>query len=182
MPLDKPTVPAFVHAPERDHGRRQWVGSKGDWIAFSQDDGPLTMRNVYAMVEITLPSLENVGISRDHPWPPDGPEAFRFKYKLARTELLKIQISTAPYLADDVWRYEAIAVFDKLIAFVQKPRDREWIILRNNSLAPRRYVDAVAIPNTDFWGHLLRIYVVTEPRGDIVVWEPYTWGESYYMS
>ena len=54
---------------------------------------------------------------------------------------MKIQINTAPYLADDVWRYEVIAVFDKLIAFVHKPRDREWIILRNNSLAPRRYVD-----------------------------------------
>ena len=44
------------------------------------------------------------------------------------------------------------------------------------------YVDAVAIPDNDFWGHMWHIYAVTEPRGDIVVWEPYTWGESYYMS
>ena len=117
MPLDKPTVPALVHAPEEDQGPKHWVGSKGDWIAFVQEDGPLTIRNVYRSVDITLPSLENVGISPDRAWPP-GPLAFHYTSKLAKTELLKIHIDRTPYLQDEVWPYEAIAVFDKLIAFV----------------------------------------------------------------
>jgi hypothetical protein len=24
---------------------------------------------------------------------------------------------------------------------------------------------------------LFRVYAVTEPRGDVLVWEPHTWGE-----
>jgi hypothetical protein len=44
----------------------------------------------------------------------------------------------------DQWYYEAIMIFDKLIAYVDRPQDNDWVILKNYHLAPRRYVDACA--------------------------------------
>jgi hypothetical protein len=29
---------------------------------------------------------------------------------------------------------------------------------------------------------LFRVYAVTEPRGDVLVWEPHTWGEASYLN
>ena len=55
----------------------------------------------------------------------------------------------------------------------------DWIILRHDYLAPAKYVDAIdALP----WGDAdERIYAVTELQGDVLVWEPYKWGESCYL-
>ena len=72
------------------------------------------------------------------------------------------------------WHFSAIAVFDKVIAVIHKPHDTDWIILRNDYLAPATYVDAIA---TNLYGEDERIYAVTAPRGDVLVWEPFKWSE-----
>ena len=74
MPLDKRAVPDFVLPEEEDHGPRYWVGCNGDWMAFVHHDGTLTIRNVYTAVILTLPSLQDVGISPSCArWPPGKP-------------------------------------------------------------------------------------------------------------
>jgi hypothetical protein len=77
----------------------------------------------------------------------------------------------------DQWHYEAIMMFDKLIAYVDRPQDNDWVILKNYHLAPRRYVDACAFRRFSDQTELYRVYTVTEPRGNILVWEPHTWVE-----
>jgi hypothetical protein len=56
-----------------------------------------------------------------------------------------------------------MVVLDKLLAFVQHPRDREWIIMSNPYLAPRTYVDAVGVLGYGPSAHMHRAYTVTEP-------------------
>ena len=154
---------------------KHWVGSNGEWMAFVWDLDRWSLKNVYRELELPLPSIQRVGITPKHDeWPPAPP--FCYKYKQAMLELLKIQIPARPYLIEGVWHYDAIAVFDKLIAFIHWPRDKDWIILHNHCLWPARYVDAVT---TSDWRRLpRRIYAVTELRGYVYVWEPYDWGKS----
>jgi hypothetical protein len=84
-------------------------------------------------------------------------------------QLLKIQITAEPYRVGHRWNYYVIAVFDKIIAIMRGgSRDVQWRILRNDYLAPSRYVDAILTTG--------RIYAVTAPRGDVLVWEPTIWG------
>jgi hypothetical protein len=85
-------------------------------------------------------------------------------------QLLKIQITAEPYRVGNKWNYYVIAVFDKMIAIMRGgSRDVQWRILRNDYLAPSRYVDAILTSG--------RIYAVTAPRGDVLVWDPTIWGE-----
>ena len=77
-------------------------------------------------------------------------------------------------MRDEESHFNAIAVFDKVIAVIHKPHDTDWIILRNDYLAPATYVDAIA---TNLYGEDERIYAVTAPRGDVLVWEPFKWSE-----
>ncbi|KAK1694707.1 hypothetical protein QYE76_011404 [Lolium multiflorum] len=154
MPLDKPTVPAFIHTKEEldGHGPMHWVGCNGDWVAFVQQDGHLTIRNIYISdTIIPLPSLQDAGISlgpTSEWW--HGSPPFLFKYKIDKSlELLKVRIVKRPY-KDDLagpWHYEVIVVFDELIAILQAPLEKEWNILRNPEFFDRNsYVDAMGIP------------------------------------
>jgi hypothetical protein len=188
MPLDKPTVPAFIHTKEEldGHGPMHWVGCNGDWVAFVQQDGHLTIRNIYISdTIIPLPSLQDAGISlgpTSEWW--HGSPPFLFKYKIDKSlELLKVRIVKRPY-KDDLagpWHYEVIVVFDELIAILQAPLEKEWNILRNPEFFDRNsYVDAMGIPGYGTSSHLHRVYAVTYPYGDVLVWEPYTCGESLF--
>ena len=98
-------------------------------------------------------------------------------------ELLKVRIVKRPY-KDDLagpWHYEVIVVFDELIAILQAPLEKEWNILRNPEFFDRNsYVDAMGIPGYGTSSHLHRVYAVTYPYGDVLVWEPYTCGESLF--
>ena len=51
--------------------------------------------------------------------------------------------------------------------------ETEWRILKNNFLAPSLYTDAILDSG--------RIYAVTEPRGDVLVWEPLEYGKIPYL-
>ena len=180
MPLDSPIVEAFVpidnegaaddEGDEADDGveiveddgfeyKGHWVGANGGWIAVVQHPGRWYMQNVYRMVKIGRPPVQHVGI---HPyrlqWYPCTP--FTYSYQRASIELLKIQITMKSHKWGDKWHYDTIAVFDKFIAIIQQPHDRDWIILRNGYLAPAKYVDAIA---TDMGGTMERIYTVTKP-------------------
>jgi hypothetical protein len=171
MPLNKKTLKAHVHCNDSD-GRGHWVGSHGDWMAFVMDNGLLKIRHMYREVTIDLPLLAHIGVL----------PAFRtctFSYKQCELQLLKIQITKTPYMekCSDQWHYEAIMMFDKLIAYVDRPQDNDWVILKNYHLAPRRYVDACAIHRFGDRRELYHVYAVTKPRGDVLVWEPHTWGE-----
>jgi hypothetical protein len=188
MPLDKPTVPAFIHTKEEldGHGPMHWVGCNGDWVAFVQQDGHLTIRNIYISdTIIPLPSLQDAGIylGPTREWWNASPP-FLFKYKIDKSlELLKVRIVKRPY-KDDLagpWHYEVIVVFDYLIAILQAPLEKEWNILRNPEFFDRNsYVDAMGIPGYGTSSHLHRVYAVTYPYGDVLVWEPYTCGESLF--
>jgi hypothetical protein len=68
-------------------------------------------------------------------------------------------------------------IFDKLIAYVGSTHDNDWVILKNYHLAPHRYVDACAFRRFVERTQLFHVYAFTEPRGDVLVWEPHTWGE-----
>ena len=147
-------------------------------MTFVQQDRHLTIHNIYRSdTNISLPSLEAVGISLSplrECWLHSPP--FLFKYKLANIVLFKIQIVKRPY-QDEVarpWRYEVIAVFDNLIAIVQAPLDKKWNILSNPKFEGRDYVDSIGIPGYGTSSHLHRVYTVTYPYGDVLVWEPYT--------
>ena len=83
-----------------------------------------------------------------------------------------------PRKVNNKWYYNAIAVFDKFIAIIEQPRDRDWIILLNDYLAPATYVDAFAISRLY---SMDSIYAVTQPRGDVLLWEPNKWSKSRYI-
>ena len=121
----------------------------------------MALFNVYTQTVVDLPSVRNVGIH------PDGP--FVYRYDMTRMQLLKIQITNTPYRIGGIWNYYVIAVFDKFIAIMRGARDQNWRILRNDFLAPSRYVDAILDGD--------RICALTAPRGDLFVWEPTVWGE-----
>jgi hypothetical protein len=162
MPLDSPSAKAFVPCTQEGPGDKHWVGSNGEWVAVVQEQARWSLLNVYTDEEIPLPSVHNVGIV------PDGP--FLYRYDLAHMQLLKIQITAEPYRVGNKWNYYVIAVFDKMIAIMRGgSRDVQWRILRNDYLAPSRYVDAILTSG--------RIYAVTAPRGDVLVWDPTIWGE-----
>jgi hypothetical protein len=164
MPLNKKTLKAHMHCNDLD-GRGHWVGSHGDWMTLVTNKGLLKIRHMYRELTIDLPLLAHIGVL----------PAFRtckFSYKQCELQLLKIQITKTPYMerGSDQWHYEAIMIFDKLIAYVEKPQDNDWVILKNYHLAPRRYVDACAIRRFGDRGELYHVYAVTEPRGDVLVW------------
>jgi hypothetical protein len=50
-----------------------------------------------------------------------------FEYKLCDLQLLKIKITKNPYkeVEKGPWNYKVIVIFDKLIAFVSRPRDHD---------------------------------------------------------
>jgi hypothetical protein len=102
-----------------------------------------------------------------------------FSYKQCDLQLLKIQITKTPYIEDEggLWHYEAIVIFGKLIIFVSRPHDNNWVILQNYHLAPCRYVDACAFRRFGSRTQVFRVYAVTKPQEDVIVWEPHTWGE-----
>jgi hypothetical protein len=127
---------------------------------------------MYRDVTIDLPLLAHIGVLPAHP-------TCAFSYKQCELQLLKIQITKTPYMeqGSDQWHYEAIVIFEKLIAYVDRPQDNDWVILKNYYLAPRRYVNACAFRRFGDRTELYRVYAVTEPRGDVLVWEPHTWGE-----
>jgi hypothetical protein len=47
--------------------------------------------------------------------------------------------------------------------------DSDWRILKNDFLRPSFYADAIYDEG--------RIYAVTEPRGDVLVWQPMEYGK-----
>jgi hypothetical protein len=171
MPFNKKTLKAHVHCNDLD-GRGHWVGSHDDWMSLVTDNGLLKIRHMYREVTIDLPLLAHIGVLPSF-------RTCKFSYKQCELQLLKIQITKTPYKekCSDQWHYEAIVIFDKLIAYVDSPQDNDWVILKNYHLAPRRYVDACAIRRFGDRRELYRMYAVTEPRGDVLVWEPHTWGE-----
>ena len=145
---------------------KHWVGSNGEWMAFVWDLDRWSLKNVYRELELPLPYIQRVGITPIHDeWSPAPP--FCYEYKLAKLELLKIQIPCRPYLIEGVWHYNAIAVFDKLITFIHCPHDKDWIILNNHCLRPAKYVDDIT--TNDYSRRPRHIYVVIEPRGDVYV-------------
>ena len=161
MPLDAPLARAFVPCAQNGHGDKHWVGANGEWVAVVQDQARWSLLNVYTKEEIPLPSVRNVGIT------PQGP--FLYRYQLAHMQLLKIQITAEPYRTGNIWNYYAIVVFEKIIAIMRGgTRDMQWRILQHDFLAPSRYVDAVLMSE--------RIYAVTAPTGDVLVWDPTIWG------
>lgn len=162
MPLDAPSAGAFVPCVDAGPGLKHWVGANGEWVAFVQDQARWYLLNVYTNVEIEVPSVQNVGIYYHH-------SPFHYHHDMARIRLNKIQIASPPELVGNRWRYDLIAVFDKFIAVMRGGRDVNWRILCNDFLAPSRYVDAIMDGE--------RIYAVTSPSGDVLVWEPTIWGE-----
>ena len=89
IPLDKPSIGAYVHAEEEGPSMKHWVGSKGEWIAFVHHPGPWYIENSYRNVDIPLSHVEHVGINPIlNDWLRRNP--FSFRYKLTRIELLKI--------------------------------------------------------------------------------------------
>ena len=86
----------------------------------------------------------------------------------ARSGALKVLLPQRPRQEYGKWHYDAIVVFDKVIAFISWPNDKEWIILRDEYLRPEKYVDAVFTSGWSDSPH--RIYAVTEPSGDVRVW------------
>jgi hypothetical protein len=119
--------------------------------------------------------MQRVGIDQyEAEWYPCPP--FTYYYQHARIELLKIHIAKKPSKFCKEWHYNAIAVFDKFIATIECPYQKDWTILRNDYLAPATYVDAFSIGNSPEC--MTRIYAVTEPRGDVLLWEPSKWSKS----
>ncbi|KAM0908765.1 hypothetical protein ACQ4PT_015247 [Festuca glaucescens] len=161
-PLDSAVVSAFVPCRVIGRNNKHWVGANGDWVAFVQDQAQWTLLNVYTKAEITLPSIRNVGIHPD--------DHFRYHWEMASLVLLKIQITGEPFLFEGRWHYCAIAVFDKTIAIMMGGTDSDWRILKNDFLRPSLYADAIYDEG--------RIYAITEPRGDVLVWQPMEYGEA----
>ena len=152
-----------------------WVGANGEWIAFAQRPGRWYLQNVYTMVQVELPPVQRVEIDQyEAEWYPCPP--FTYYYQHARIELLNIDIAKKSSKFGEQWHYNAIAVFDKFIATIECPYQKDWTILRNDYLAPATYVDAFSITNS--LEGMSRIYAVTEPRGDVLVWEPSKWSKS----
>ena len=60
-------------------------------------------------------------------------------------------------------------MFDKIIAIMLGGRDSDWRILNNDFLRLSFYADAILDEG--------RIYAVTEPRGDVLVWELLEYGK-----
>lgn len=83
--------------------------------------------------------------------------------------MLKIQITGEPFMVGGNWHYYVIAVFDKVVAIMLGGREPDWIILKNDFLRPSFYADAIL--DND------RIYAVTEPLGEVLVWEPLVYGK-----
>jgi hypothetical protein len=46
-----------------------------------------------------------------------------YEYDQGRFDLLKIEITSKPFMRDQEWHYSAIAMFDKFIAIIHRPRD-----------------------------------------------------------
>lgn len=187
MPLDKPTVEALIPVDDDIPGtwdstgyenKGHWVGANGGWIVIAKHPGRWYLQNVYNMVRIEMPPVQRVDICpAEDQWNPCPPCTYIYKH--ARIELLKILITKKPYRSGKEGEYSVMAVFDKFIAIISVPFDRDWIILRNDYLAPAKYVDALAV---GFLYPMERIYAVTEPRGEVLVWEPYKWSESCYLN
>src|SRR4051812_28063115 len=97
---------------------------------------------------------------------------------MVKLELLKVQLPQKPLLVWNTWHYNLLAMFHKTITFIRCPHDNEWTVLCDNHLRPGKYVDAVF---TTSWydGTPQHIYAVIGPRGDMLVWDPFTWGESW---
>ena len=162
MSLDAPSASASVPWDDVGPGQKHWVGANGEWVAVVQFFSRWYLLNVYTNVQIEVPSVQNVGINYHN-------SPFLYHHDMARIRLNKIQIASPPQFVGNKWKYDLIAVFDKCIAIMRGGTDVDWRILRNEFLAPARYVDAIM----DF----TRIYAVTEPKGDVLVWEPTIWGE-----
>lgn len=177
MLLDKNMAPALVRVKEEGQegyeGVQHWVGGNGEWLVMihGADPGKLTLTNVYRSLKFTMPSLEGAGIThykdrwQQHP--------FAFNFNGARINLLKIQLPKRPFLAGGEWSYDAIAVFDKVIAIIRWPRDKVWTILPHTDSRPSKCVDAVGSSSNSERRTLDRIYAVTEPHGDVHVWQPF---------
>ena len=69
-------------------------------------------------------------------------------------------------------------MFDKAITFIRCPEDKEWTVLRDEFLRPEKYLDTV-FTSSYYSNKPQRIYAVTEPSGDMCVWEPFILGESW---
>ena len=182
MLLDKNMAPALVRMKEEGQagyeGVQFWVGGNGEWLVMINGEHPrnLTLTNVYRSLRLTMPSLEDVGITPySDGWQSKHP--FNFKFNGAVLTLLKIQLTRRPFISCEEWCYDAIAVFDKLIAIVRWPLETVWTILPHTDLRPSKYVDAVGTSENSERRTLDRIYAVTEPRGDVHVWQPFEWGK-----
>ena len=154
MPLDGPSIHASVPCSQTDPRQKHWVGGNGEWVANVQYLTRWYLLNVYTNIQIKVPYVQNVGINYQN-------SLFVYHHNMARISLNKIQIATRPCLVANNWMYDVIAVFDTCIAIMHDGRDVDWMILRNEFLAPPRYVDAIM--------HVQRIYAVTEPKCDVLV-------------
>jgi hypothetical protein len=85
---------------------------------------------------------------------------FTYYYQHTRIELLKIHIVEKSRKFGEQWHYNAIAVFDKFIATIECPYEKDWIILWNDYRAPA-YFDTFFVSNC--LQGMSRIYAVTEP-------------------
>lgn len=166
MPLDLPSGRALIPCTPVGPGNKHWVGSNGEWLAMMQEEDRCFLLNVYTHEEVPVASFRSNRIL------PAAP--FIYRYNMARMQLLKIQIVEPPYRFGNTWHFNLIAVFDKVVAMLRGGRDISWTILRNDFLAPSRYVDAIM--------HNARIYAVTAPRGDVLVWDPTVWSEFSFLS
>jgi hypothetical protein len=165
-----PIVNSIIPVKDKGPAKKHWVGANGEWIAFVQHPGRWYMENVYTMVAIDLPHVDRVSIyPLEHQWYPYiscPPPPLTYEYHQRCFDLLKIQITSKPFMRDLEWQYSAIAVFDKFIAIIHRMRDSDWIILRNDYLAPTKYVDVVGLSMGHYEEH---IFTVTKPRGDVLL-------------
>jgi hypothetical protein len=172
MPLDRPIVEAFVPATEeRIEEKENWVGLNDEWIVMVKLNTIWHLRNIYTMEGIPVESVENTDIISEGMWW----GSYRYHYQMGEMHLLKVQIVDKPFKLGSVWQYNLVAVFDKLIAILRGGRGETWRVLRLDNLAPCKFVDALS----DRW--LTRIYAVTEPRGEVAVWEPQKWSKFMHI-
>ena len=159
---------------------QNWVGGNGEWLVLlSQDGSTWTLKNCYRSKRLAVPSLKGVGITAfNSGWPPPISE-FAYRFNMAELDLVKVQLPHRPREgAWKNWEYDLLAVFDKAITFIRCPEDKEWTVLRDDFLRPEKYVDAVFTYGYSSY-RPQHIYAATEPSGDVRVWEPSIWGESW---
>ena len=62
MLLDASSIHASMPCSKTGPGQKHWVGANGEWVAIVQDLTRWYLLNVYNIIQIEVPSIQNVGI------------------------------------------------------------------------------------------------------------------------